>query len=73
MDRATSLGRVLFTQDKDFLREATERQRNDRSFAGVVYAHQGERTIGQCLHDLEIIAEAGNTNVVVGNVIYLLL
>jgi predicted nuclease of predicted toxin-antitoxin system len=32
LDRATSLGRVVFTQDRDFLREGTERQRTGRYF-----------------------------------------
>ncbi len=36
LDRATSLGRVLFSQDEDLLAEATRRQRNGDSFAGVV-------------------------------------
>jgi predicted nuclease of predicted toxin-antitoxin system len=59
LDRATSLGRVVFTQDRDFLREGTERQRTGRYFSGIVYAHQIEVTTGQCLRDLEIIARAG--------------
>ena len=57
LDRATSLGRVVFTHDKDFLRDGIERQHSAVPFAGIVYAHQIEVTIGQCLHDLEIIAK----------------
>ncbi len=56
LDRATALGRALFTQDVDFLREATLRQRDNEDFAGVVYAHPLRVTIGQCLRDLELIA-----------------
>ncbi len=33
LDRATALGRVLFSQDKDLLREAQKRQQNGNSFA----------------------------------------
>lgn len=33
LDRATVLGRVLFSQDKDLLREAQKRQQNGNSFA----------------------------------------
>ncbi|MEY2428132.1 MAG: hypothetical protein QOJ40_1017 [Verrucomicrobiota bacterium] len=40
LDRATGLGRVLFSQDEDLLAEATRRQRSGIPFAGVVYAHQ---------------------------------
>jgi predicted nuclease of predicted toxin-antitoxin system len=39
LDRATALGRVLFSQDEDLLREATRRQQSRESFAGVIYAH----------------------------------
>lgn len=43
LDRATSIGRVVFTHDRDFLREGVERQRTGTSFAGIIYAHQIER------------------------------
>ena len=55
-DRATALGRVLFTLDEDFLGEATRRQRAGQQFAGIVYAHQMRVTIGQCVLDLELMA-----------------
>ena len=58
LDRATALGRVLFTQDEDLLAEATYRQRNNIPFGGVVYAHQLEVSIGDCIRDLELIAYA---------------
>ena len=44
---------------QDLLVEATSRKASGRSFAGVVYAHQLRVTIGGCIHDLEIIAKAG--------------
>jgi hypothetical protein len=47
---------VLFTRDADLLAEATKRQREGRSFAGLVYAHQLHVTVGQCVRDLELIA-----------------
>jgi Domain of unknown function (DUF5615) len=46
--RATALGRVLFSQDEDLLREAAQRQQQGVSFAGVICAHQLKVTIGQC-------------------------
>lgn len=60
LDRATALGRVLFTQDDDLLAEATGRQRSGRHFGGLIYAHQLGITIGQAIHDLELLAQAGN-------------
>ena len=59
LDRATELGRVLFSQDEDLLAEATRRQRSGKHFGGVVYAHQLGITIGQAINDLETLAEAG--------------
>lgn len=52
LDRATSLGRVLFTQDEDLLVEATRRQQAGIEVAGVIYAHQNAVSIGQCVLDL---------------------
>jgi predicted nuclease of predicted toxin-antitoxin system len=59
LDRATALGRVLFTRDEDLLREAAERQQGGTTFAGVIYAHQLRVTIGQRIRDLELIARVG--------------
>ena len=36
LDRATNLGRVLFSQDEDLLVEAARRQRSGEHFAGLV-------------------------------------
>jgi hypothetical protein len=58
LDRATELNRVLFTQDDDLLREAKLRQVSSETFAGVIYGHQLDLTIGQCIKDLELIAKA---------------
>jgi hypothetical protein len=58
LGRATVLGRVLFTHDKGFKNEASERQRTDIPFAGIVYAHPLKVSVGQSFHDLELIATA---------------
>ena len=57
LSRATALGRILFSQDDDLLREARQRQQSGEFFAGVVYAHQLNISIGQCIDDLELIAQ----------------
>ena len=59
LDRASELGRVLFTQDDDLLSEGAIRQKRGLPFKGVIYAHQMRVSIGICVHDLEIIAKAG--------------
>ena len=58
LDRAGELNRILFTRDKDFLIETTKRQRSGQSFIGVIYAHQLRISIGNCIRDLQLIAEA---------------
>lgn len=55
LERAAVLGRILFSQDDDMLRLATEHQRQGRSFQGVVYAHQLSAGIGTFVHDLELL------------------
>lgn len=59
LDRATELGRVLFSQDDDLLAEATKRQRSGKAFGGVIYAHQLGVTIGRAIQDLQILADVG--------------
>lgn len=71
LDRATELGRILFSQDDDLLREAAERQANGQPFAGVVYAHQLKVSIGQCIADLELIAKVGEPEDFANRVEYL--
>lgn len=71
LDRASELGRVLFSQDEDLLAEATRRQREGIQFAGVIYGHQLGITIGTCIHDLELIAKAANPEDIANRVEYL--
>jgi Domain of unknown function (DUF5615) len=71
LDRATELGRVLFTHDDDLLREAARRQEVGERFAGVIYGHQLNITVGQCIEDLELIAQATEPAEWTNRVIYL--
>ncbi len=59
LDRAWQLRRVLFTYDDDLLSEATKRQRENTPFCGVIYGHPLRVSIGMCVRDLQIIANAG--------------
>lgn len=45
--RANELGRVIFTQDVDFIVPADEWLGAGRPFAGIVFAHQLGVTIGR--------------------------
>jgi len=71
LDRASELGRVLFTQDDDLLTEATRRLREGVPFHGLIYAHQLHVSIGTCVRDLEIIAKAGEPGDLMGHVRFL--
>jgi hypothetical protein len=61
LNRATALGRVLFTQDDDLLAEAAQRQRLGKDFGTVIYAHQMRVSVVQCIDDLELFAKAANS------------
>src|SRR5260370_38262671 len=71
LDRATALGRALFTQDKDFLREGSERQHSGVPFAGIIYAHQADVTISECVNDLELIAKVYEPEDLIDRIEYL--
>lgn len=58
LDRATALGRVLFSFDEDLIAEARRRQRDGIDFAGVIFASQAH-PIGACIDALELVSKAG--------------
>ena len=57
LQRAHALGRLLFTQDDDFLVIAQEWQSSGRSFAGITYAHQLGITVGQAVSLLHLVCK----------------
>ena len=71
LDRATELKRIVFTEDKDFLREARRRQNLGIHFYGVIFVRQNRVPIGRCIEDIHIIVEAGDIEHINDNVIYL--
>jgi hypothetical protein len=71
LNRATALGRILFSQDKDLLREAQKRQQIGEAFGGVIYAPQLGVSIGQCIDDLELIAQCSEPDEWLNRVDYL--
>jgi len=71
LDRATELGRIMFSQDQDFLIEANRRQAEGIYFSGVIYASQLSLSIGDCVGELEIIAKASEPEDLANLVLYL--
>ena len=57
MDRATTLRRVLFSQDDDLLQEAAPRQREGLPFSGLLYTHQLRLSARDCIEDLVLLAQ----------------
>jgi hypothetical protein len=71
LDRASSLGRILFTRDDDLLREGALRQEKGGSFVGIVYAHQLSVSVGQCVVDLELVTKASDPDEWISRLEYL--
>lgn len=71
IDRATSLARVGFSLDKDFLRHAHRRQLDGVPFSGVIFARLTRVSIGDIVRDLELIAKCGTEEEHVNRVVYL--
>ena len=71
LQRATELGRLLFSQDQDLLRIASQWQHDGRRFPGLVFSHQQGTSIGQCIEDLELLAQCCTENDVTNQVIFL--
>jgi hypothetical protein len=71
LDRACELGRVIFSQDDDLVTEAVKRQRQHAGFGGVIYAHQLRMSIGALIHELEIIAKAGEPEDLINKIQFL--
>jgi predicted nuclease of predicted toxin-antitoxin system len=71
LDRATGLGRLLFSMDIDLVAEAVRRQRAGEPFATVIFAQQLETSIGRCIADLESLCQAAGPEDLQGQVIFL--
>lgn len=69
--RATELGRIVFTQDDDFLVIARQWQIAGKPFAGVVFGHQLDVTIGAAVRDLELICRVMSNDEIQNQVVYL--
>jgi hypothetical protein len=69
--RSTQLGRVLVTQDEDFLVIAASWQDAGWEFTGITFAPQDNRRIGHYIQDIELIAHCCQIAEVANQVIHL--
>ena len=60
LQRATDLGRILASQDKDLLRVGNRLQVEAKPFSDIFYAPQRGVTIGRMVEDLELIVRASS-------------
>lgn len=63
---ALAEGRVIFTQDDDFLRH----HHAGVPHAGIVYSKQGSRTIGEIIRYLKLMNDCLDTEDMIGEVEY---
>jgi Domain of unknown function (DUF5615) len=56
LERATALGRILVSEDRDFVRIADQWREAGRDFAGVIRIPRQRMSIGEMIEDLELIA-----------------
>jgi hypothetical protein len=71
LERAELLGRILFSHDDDLLKEAKSRLKKGKRFNGLIYSHQLNISIGKCIEDLELIANACNVAELEDQIIFL--
>jgi hypothetical protein len=69
--RATELGRLLVTQDEDFLPLAAQWQASSRRFTGIAYTPQLRISIGRFIEDLELLALCATADELADRVTYL--
>ena len=69
--RATSLGRLMFSQDQDLLQIASKWQRSRKEFSGVIYSRQTPISIGVLIEDLELLATCCSKEEVANRVTFL--
>ena len=71
LDRASAMGRILVSQDKDLLAIAHDWHQTGTPFAGLAYAHQWKISIGQAIHDLELLVNVLTDDYIMNRVEYL--
>jgi predicted nuclease of predicted toxin-antitoxin system len=68
---ATAQNMVLVSQDDDLLVIAADWQIKAIAFSGVIYSHQRQLSIGELVHDLELVANTLEPEELENTVLYL--
>jgi predicted nuclease of predicted toxin-antitoxin system len=70
LERATALGRIMVSEDKDYASLAKRWLSEGRSFAGIVRGKDLKHNIGRAIEDLQIVAECYTADEMVNRIIY---
>ena len=71
LERTAELGRVVVSQDYDFLRIVQEWQEAGRSFSGLVFCRLSRGSTGIIIDDLELVARAMSTDEIANTVVWI--
>ncbi len=71
LERATQAGRILVTQDRDFLSLAAARREQQRTFFAIVYSPQQRLSVGELVEWLELVVSTLREDEIRDQVIFL--
>lgn len=71
LKRAKELNCAFVTKDSDFLAIAQELLSHQLSFPGIIYITDELTPIGQCVSELELVAQVYEPHEILGTVLYL--
>ncbi|WP_165226823.1 DUF5615 family PIN-like protein [Aquisphaera insulae] len=71
LERAVSLGRILFTQDRDFLKIASTWQGQARDFPGIIFSPQKCMSLGVLVVELHMVLTCSDSKELAGLVTFL--
>lgn len=71
LQRVLESGRLLFTQDADFLIIATIWQQAARKFPGIIFSSQDQTAIGRTVDELELVLSCYEADEVENRIIFL--
>lgn len=57
LDYACKEGFVIFTHDDDFLKLSARYMASGKAYKGIIYAHQKDYSIGECIQRLKFIVD----------------
>jgi predicted nuclease of predicted toxin-antitoxin system len=69
LQRATALGRVVYTNDADIVRIAKSWETGERHHAGIIYTHQDRLSVRRQIEELQLVIEAMHAEEIAGTLV----